>query len=144
MQTPMQTPQSLDDAMAMLKAEQAKLSTGYHTLIGSRWLMAILATCCMAFGLHAVYAPTRLPRLTGVSLTAWGLPNGADLNDLSAVGQKLHEGAANPLVQPTLAHGISLLDQYAPAFNIAGFGLCLGLLLLNMTIMTKRRSFTRG
>jgi hypothetical protein len=140
----MQTPHSLDEAMARVKAEEAKVSTSFHAFVGSRWVMAILSTSCLAFGLHAVYAPTWLPSFTGLSLTAWGLPSGLDWG---VAGQEAQEAAAAAQRQGVGAHVQAIADQHAnlfPLFNAGGFALCLVLLLVNMTIMTKRRSFTRG
>ena len=86
----MQTPQSLAEAKAMLKTEEDKALGTLDVIIGSRWLMAILATCVLAFGLHAVYAPTWLPSFTGLSLANFGLPSHleltADLRNLLAQG----------------------------------------------------------
>jgi hypothetical protein len=140
----MQTPKNIDEAKAMLAAEEARLSTSFNQIIGSRWLMAILATCCLAFGLHALYAPTWLPSFSGLSLTTFGLPDGVDLG---FVGQQAQEAAAAAQRQDVAGHVKQLVDPYPwliPAINTGAFAVCLALLLVNMTIMTKRRRFTRG
>ena len=97
----MQTPKNIDEAKAMLAAEEARLSTSFNQIIGSRWLMAILATCCLAFGLHALYAPTWLPSFSGLSLTTVGLPDGIDLG---FVGQQAQEAAAAAQRQDVAGH----------------------------------------
>lgn len=140
----MQAPHSIDEAKAMLRAEEAKLSSTAHQIIGSRWLLAILATCCLAFGLHAVYAPSWLPSFSGLSLTAFGLPEGTDFG---AVGEQVKQAAEAAQRQGVAAHVQSLADQHPqlfPIVNMVGFGLCLVLLVVNLAIMTQRRRFTRG
>ena len=140
----MQAPRSIDDAKAMLAAEEAKLSTSFNQIVGSRWLMAILATCSLAFGLHALYAPTWLPSFSGLSLASFGLPDGVDLG---IAGREAREALQAADRQDVAGHVKALLDPYAwvtPAINIAAFGVSFALLLVNMTIMTKRRRFTRG
>lgn len=140
----MQAPKSIDDAKAMLKAEEAKLSTSFNQIVGSRWLMAILATCCLAFGIHALYAPTWLPSFSGFSLTSFGLPDGVDLG---VVGQQAQQAAAAAQRQDVAGHLKQFADPYPwliPAINTGAFAVCFVLLMVNMTIMTKRRRFTRG
>jgi hypothetical protein len=137
----MQTPQSLAEAKAMLKTEEDKALGTLDVIIGSRWLMAILATCVLAFGLHAVYAPTWLPSFTGLSLANFGLPSHLEL------GPGTHEVAAAWQRQNGNQHIQALASEHAdlfPYINIAGFAVCFILLLVNLTIMTKRRRFTRG
>lgn len=140
----MQAPRSIDDAKAMLAAEEAKLSSSYHTLIGSRWLMAILSTCCLGFGLHALYAPTWLPSLSDISFMSWGLPTGLDFG---AAGEQGQEALAAAQRQGLGTYLQSLAADHPwlfPAMNTGGFVLSFALLMLNMTVMTKRRKFTRG
>ena len=140
----MQAPRSIDEAKALLTAEEAKLSSSYHEIIGSRWLMAILAACCLGFGLHALYAPTRLPSLTDVSFMSWGLPSNFDLG---VAGDQAKEALAAAQRQglSTFLQSMSAQHQWLfPAINTVGFGVCIVLLLTNMTIMTQRRRFTRG
>jgi hypothetical protein len=140
----MQTPHSLAEAKAMLKAEETKVFGSLDAIIGSRWLMAILATTCLAFGLHALYAPTWLPSFGGLSLTTLGLPNGIDFG---ALGEQAQQAADAAQRQDVSGHVQALAQQHAdlfPTINLIGFGVCLALLLVNMTVMTKRRPVTRG
>ena len=140
----MQAPRTIDEAKTLLAAEEAKLSTSFNQIIGSRWLMAIVATCCLAFGLHALYAPTWLPSFSGLSLATFGLPDGVDLG---VVGVQAREAASAAQRQDVAGHVKTFANQYPwllPAINTAGFGFCFVLLMINMTIMTKRRRFTRG
>src|SRR5215813_12595948 len=140
----MQAPRTIEEAKTLLAAEDAKLSTSFHQIIGSRWLMAIMATCTLAFGLHGLYAPTWLPSFSGLSLTAFGLPEGTDFG---AVGDQLKEAAAAAQRQDVAGHVKALADAHAPWVpyaNWIGFAACLIVLGVNMTIMTMRRKFTRG
>ncbi|MFT3729106.1 MAG: hypothetical protein QM759_14890 [Terricaulis sp.] len=140
----MQAPRSLDEAKALLKAEELKLSTSFHQIIGSRWLMAILATFCLGFGVHALYAPTWLPSLSDVSFLSWGLPSGVDFGVL---GDQSKEAVAAAQRQGLGVYLQSLASDHPwlfPAMNTWGFVLSLILLIVNMTIMTMRRKFTRG
>lgn len=140
----MQAPRSIDEAKALLATEEAKVSSSFHQVIGSRWLMAIMATCCLAFGLHAVYAPSWLPSFSGLSLTAFGLPEGTDFR---AVTVQLQEAAATAQRHDVAGHVKTIADQHAkwiPYLNWVGFAVCLVVLGVNMTVMTMRRRFTRG
>ena len=140
----MRTPHSLKEAKAIVHEEKVKLTTSLSAIAGSRWLMAILATFALAFGLHALYAPARLPPIGGLSLAQIGLPTGVDFGVLGEQAKQAQEAAAR---QNVGGHVTNLIDQHAayiPYINYAGFAVALILLLINMTIMTKRRSFTRG
>src|SRR5262245_16405085 len=140
----MQPPHSLNEAKAMIHAEKVKVTSSLSAIAGSRWLMAILAAFTLAFGLHALYAPARLPPIGGLSLTQIGLPSNLDFGKAGELAHEAHDAA---LRQNVGGHVTSLLDQYAayiPYINYVGFGLALVLLLINMTIMTKRRRYTRG
>ncbi|MBS0384591.1 MAG: hypothetical protein JSS00_04495 [Proteobacteria bacterium] len=140
----MPTPHSLAEAKQMLTVEKAKVTTSLSAIAGSRWLMAILASFTMAFGLHAIYAPARLPPIGGLSLAQIGLPSGVDFGVVGEQARQAQEAAQR---QNVGAHVTQIIDQHAawvPYVNYAGFALALALLLVNMTIMTRRRRFTRG
>jgi hypothetical protein len=140
----MQTPHSLNEAKAMIHQEKVKVTSSISAIAGSRWLMAILATFTLAFGIHAAYAPARLPTIGGLSLAQVGLPSGVDFGVVGEQAKQAQEAAAR---QNVGGHVAGLIDQHSPLIpyiNYAGFALAIVLLLANMTIMTKRRRFTRG
>ncbi|MFZ2028983.1 MAG: hypothetical protein WAU68_01630 [Vitreimonas sp.] len=140
----MRTPHSLNEAKQVFHEEKVKVTSSLSAIAGSRWLMAILATFALAFGLHALYAPSRLPTIGGLSLSQVGLPSGVDFGVVGEQARQAQEAAQR---QNVGAHVTSLIDQHAtyiPYINYSGFALALILLLINMTIMTKRRRFTRG
>lgn len=140
----MRTPHNLNEAREVFHQEKVKVTSSLSAIAGSRWLMAVLAALALAFGLHAVYAPARLPTIGGLSLSQVGLPSGIDFGVVGEEARQAHDAA---LRQHVGAHVTGLIDQHAsyiPYLNDAGFALAFALLLVNMTIMTKRRRFTRG
>jgi hypothetical protein len=140
----MRQPKSLDEAKAMVVEEKAKLTTAISTIIGSRWLLAILATFVIAFAIHLAYAPDRLPHVSGLSLSQAGLPS--DL-DFGVVGEQAAQARDAALRQGAPDKVQAFLSSHAaqiPLFNAIGLGACLVLLLINMTVMTKRRRYTKG
>jgi hypothetical protein len=140
----MRTPHSLKEAKAIVHDEKVKVTSSISAIAGSRWLMAILATFALAFGIHAAYAPARLPAIGGLSLAQVGLPSGVDFGVVGEQAKQAQEAAAR---QNVGGHVASLIDQHSafiPYINYVGFGLAVVLLLVNITIMTKRRRFTRG
>jgi hypothetical protein len=139
----MRTPKSLSDAKAIVHEEKLKLTTGLSTVIGSRWLLAILATFVMAFAVHLAYAPERLPNVGGLSLAQAGLPP----LDFGFVGEQAAQARDAALREGAPSEVQAFLTEHAaqiPLFNAVGLGLCALLLLINMTVMTKRRRYTRG
>jgi len=141
-------PQNLDEAKQIFREEKAKVSTSLAAIAGSRWLMAILATLVIAFGTHVLYAPARLPAVSGVSATMLGLPPGLDFGLVGEQAQQAIEAAqrnaAENDIQSRLAEEAAANADLIPTLNLIGFGAALALLLVNMTIMTKRRRFSRG
>ena len=140
----MATPHNLTEAKAMLQEEKVKLTSSLSAIAGSRWLMAILAAFVLAFGLHAIYAPERLPPVGGLSLAQAGLPPNLEFGKAGELAQEARDAA---LRQDVSGHVTGLVGQHAafiPYINDAGFAIALALLLGNMWIMTKRRRFTRG
>jgi len=140
----MRTPHSLNEAKQVFHEEKVKVTSSLSAIAGSRWLMAILATFALAFGLHALYAPSRLPTVGGLSLSQVGLPSGVDFGVVGEQARQAQEAAQR---QNVGSHVSQIIDQHAtyiPYINYAGFAVALILLLINMTIMTKRRRFTRG
>jgi hypothetical protein len=140
----MQTPKNLDEAKAIFRAERTKVTTSISAIAGSRWLMAILATLALAFGTHLIYAPSRLPPVGGVSVAAVGLPPSVDFGFAGEQAKAAQEAALREGAAERAQELIAANAERAPMFNAIGFGAALVLLLVNMTIMTKRRRFTRG
>jgi hypothetical protein len=140
----MRTPHSLSEAKQVFHEEKLKVTSSLSIIAGSRWLMAILASFTLAFGLHSIYAKDRLPPIGGLSLAQLGLPSGVDFG---VVGEQARQAQQAAQRQDVHGHVTQILDAHAawiPYINYIGFGLALVLLLINMTIMTKRRPFTRG
>jgi hypothetical protein len=140
----MRTPHSLNEAKQVFHEEKVKVTSSLSAIAGSRWLMAVLATFALSFGLHALYAPSRLPTVGGLSLSQVGLPWGVDFGVVGEQARQAQEAAQR---QDVSGHVSQIIDQHAtyiPYINYAGFAVALILLLINMTIMTKRRRYTRG
>lgn len=140
----MRTPHSLSEAKQVLHEEEVKVTSSLSAIAGSRWLMAILATLTLTFGLHSIYAPARPLAIGGLSLTEFGLPPRLDFGKAGELAKSMHDAAVR---QHVGAHVNAIVNQHAdyiPYINYAGFALAFVLLLVNMTIMTKRRHFTRG
>lgn len=138
------TPQSLKQAKQIIHEERVKISSSLSAIAGSRWLMAILATFALAFGAHLAYAPSRLPPVAGLSAAHFGLPSGIDFG---FVGEQAKDAARAAQEQDARGRAVELINEHPeriPLINAVGFGLALVLLLVNMTIMTRRRRVTRG
>lgn len=139
----MRQPKDLNDAKAMYRAEKGKLLHAFNAVIGSRPLMALLATFTIAFALHAIYAPTRLPTVGAVSMVQVGLPP----LDLGIAGEQLPEvtqAALNEDLPGQWRAFVADNSAHIPLWNWIGFGAALILLAINLTIMTIRRRYTRG
>lgn len=137
-------PQSLEEAKQIIGEERAKLRNAVSRLAGSRWLAAILATFVIGFGTHLAYAPERLPPISGLSMAQIGLPS--DL-DFGIVGEKAQDAAGAARDNDLRGRAASYLadnPERVRQINAIGFGLALVLLLINMTIMTRRRAVTPG
>lgn len=137
-------PKSLKEAKEIVREERIKVTTSLSALAGSRWLMAILATFAIAFGTHLAYAPARLPPVAGVSIAQIGLPT--DL-DFGVIGDQAKQAADAAERQDARGRAREMLEanpERYPLYNAIGFGLAIVLLAVNMTIMTKRRRFSRG
>lgn len=137
-------PKTLAEAKQIIKEERIKVTTSISVLAGSRWLLAILATLVLAFGTHLLYAPTRLPAVAGVGeISRLAMPS----VDLGVVGEQAGEAldaAQRQDVSGRVQAFTTATATRAQITNAVGFGLALLLLIVNMTIMTKRRRTTRG
>ena len=67
----MRTPQSLDDAKAIYREEKGKIARSLDALIGSRVLMAVLATFVIAFAVLGYYG-TQTVTPTGTLISQIG------------------------------------------------------------------------
>jgi hypothetical protein len=140
----MRTPHSLNEAKAMVHEEKVKVTSSLSIIAGSRWLMAVLAAFVMAFGLHSIYARDRLPPIGGLSLAQVGLPSGVNFGVVGDEVRQAREAAHRQHVDERARAAVDRNAVWIPYINYAGFAVALVLLLANMTIMTKRRSYTRG
>jgi hypothetical protein len=137
-------PTSLAEAKQIFREEKAKVASSISAIAGSRWLMAILATCVIAFGAHLAYAPARLPPVGGLSLAQSGLPPSVDFGFAGEQAEAAREAALRQDVPGQATAFMAANANKIPIFNAVGFGVALTLLLGNMWIMTKRRRVTRG
>lgn len=140
----MRTPKNIDEAKAIVREEKNKVSSSLSKMIGSRWLLAVLATFAIAFGSHLAYAPSRLPPVGGLSLAAAGLPPGIDFGFAGQQAASARQAAIEQGAPGFFQEKINENRQYVPLLNAIGLGLALLLLGVNMTIMTLRRRETRG
>jgi hypothetical protein len=134
-------PKNLAEAKQIFREEKTKVTSSVAKVAGSRWLMAILATFAIAFGTHLAYAPSRLPPVSGLSIAQIGFPT--DL-DFGVAGEQAREAARAARDQDVFGRIADILSANPELTNAVGFGLALVLLLVNMTVMTKRRRVSRG
>jgi hypothetical protein len=137
-------PKNLAEAKQIVREERVKITSSLSAIAGSRWLLAILATFVIAFGTHLAYAPARLPSVGGLSLAATGLPPNVDFGVVGEQASQAIEAAERSDARSQAQEFVETNAERIPLFNAIGFGAALVLLLVNMTIMTKRRRFSRG
>jgi hypothetical protein len=138
------TPQNLEDAKALFREEKAKLTGSLSAIAGSRWLTAILATFVIAFGVNALYGPTQLPSVGGLSLTTIGLPPNLDFGVVGEQASQAADAAQRQGAPSELNAFLFENAQLIPILNWVGLGLTFALLMANMWIMTARRRVSRG
>jgi hypothetical protein len=133
---------ALTEAKARLETERNKIVEALNSILGSRWLLAILAAFMIAFGTHALFFPERLPPVQSLSAADIGLPGDVDFG---VVGEQAREAAEAAQRQDVGAYA----RDYAAAdperialINTVGFSLALALLILNIVIAAKR--YRRG
>jgi len=134
----------LAEAKARVIAEKNKVTGSLSAIVGSRVLMAILATFCIAFAANLLYSPAELPRVGGLSLASAGLPPNVDFG---VVGEQAGQAAAaadREGAQGFVQGFLEARPQLIPILNWVGLGLSFVLLMVNMTIMTQRRRVSRG
>lgn len=140
----MRLPKSLSDAKEMLRGERNKLVASLSLIAGSRWLLAIAAALALTFGSHLVYAPDRLPAMEWLNWGNIGLPPSVDFG---LAGEKWDEMVAAAEQQDVAARAQDALaanQERHVWINALAFAGALGMLALNLWIMTTRRAHTRG
>lgn len=137
-------PKNLAEAKQIVKEERIKVTSSLSAIAGSRWLLAILATFALAFGTHLLYAPARLPPISGLSIAHIGLPTDLDFGFVGEQAKEAARAAGDQDVGGRAQEFIAANAERIPLINAIGFGLALVLLAINMTIMTKRRRTTPG
>ncbi|GAM96498.1 hypothetical protein U91I_00117 [alpha proteobacterium U9-1i] len=134
----------LAEAKARVIAEKNKVTGSLSAVVGSRVLMAVLATLVIAFAANLLYSPAELPRVGGLSLAAAGLPPSVDFG---VVGEQAGQAAAAAQREGARGFVENFLNerpQLIPILNWVGLGLSFALLMVNMTVMTQRRRISRG
>jgi uncharacterized membrane protein len=137
-------PKDLAEAKQIFAEEKNKVAGSISAIVGSRWLLAILATLVIAFGTHLAFAPTRLPTVGGLSLAAVGLPPTVDFGAAGDQAKQAAEAAANSEARTRAQEFVVANAERIPIFNAVAFGVALLLLFGNLWIMTKRRPYSRG
>lgn len=138
------TPKNLDEAKAIYREEKAKVSHSLDALIGSRVLMAVLATFVIAFAVNLAMSPDRLPDVGGLSVARLGLPAGVDFGLVGEQAQQAGQAAVDQGAPSAIEGFLSEHRTLVPMLNAGALGATLVLLLWNMSVMTKRRRFTKG
>lgn len=138
------TPQSLAEAKQIVGEEKAKITRSLDALIGSRILMAVLATFLIAFGINLATSPSQLPNVGGVTIARLGLPPSVDFGVVGEQAAQAGAAAEREGAQGLVAGFLAGHRDWVPILNGIGFGAMLVLLLVNMAVMTRRRPYTKG
>ncbi len=136
--------QNLAEAKQIFREEKRKVTSSLAAIAGSRWLTAILAALVLVFGTHSLYAPTRLPTVSGLSLAQLGLPSGVDFGVAGEQAAQARDAAIREDVPGRIETLLTDNAELIPTLNMIGFALFLALLLGNLWIMTVRRPYSRG
>ncbi|MGE3928909.1 MAG: hypothetical protein AB7G05_02020 [Hyphomonadaceae bacterium] len=137
-------PRSLDEAKQIYREEKAKVTRSFDALIGSRILMAVLATFAIAFAVNLWTSPDQLPNVGGLSLATYGLP---DSVDFGFAGEQAREGldaAKREGLDTEVSRFLDDNRHFVWLMNAGALVLTVALLLWNMTVMTRRRPYTKG
>lgn len=140
----MRQPRNLDEAKAIYKEEKRKVTRSFDAIIGSRILMAVLATFVIAFAVNLITSPDQLPNVGGLSIARLGLPPEVDFGVVGEQAVQAQQAAAREGAQGYVQTFLDEHRNLAPIINGVGLGATFVLLMVNMTIMTKRRRFTKG
>lgn len=140
----MRQPKSLDDAKQMFREERAKVAASVSLIAGSRWLLAIAAALTLTFGSHIVYAPNRLPAMEWLHWQNVGLPPSVDFGLAGEQWDEMRAAAERHDVAARAEEALAASQDRNVLINALAFLAALGVLALNLWIMTKRRAHTRG
>lgn len=140
----MRQPKSLDDAKQMFREERAKVAASLGLIAGSRWLLAIAAALALTFGSHLVYAPNRLPAMEWLDWQNVGLPPSVDFGLAGEQWDEMRAAAERHDVAARARETLTAHQDRNVVINALAFLAALLLLLGNLWLMTKRRSYTRG
>ncbi len=140
----MRQPKSLDDAKQMFRAERAKVAASLSLIAGSRWLLAIAAALTLTFGTHLIYAPNRLPAMEWLHWRNIGLPPSLDFGLAGEQWDEMRAAAIRHDVAARAQEALAANQEHYLLINALAFAAALGLLMLNLWLMTKRRRFARG
>jgi hypothetical protein len=140
----MRQPRNLDEAKAIYRDEKRKVTRSFDAIIGSRVLMAILATFLIAFAVNLATSPDQLPNVGGLSVARLGLPPDVDFGIVGEQAVQAQQAALREGAPGMINTFLGEHRSYVPIINGIGLGATFVLLLVNMTVMTKRRRFTKG
>ena len=140
----MDTPQNLEQAKAMVRAEKAKLATSLSAIAGSRWVTALAAAFAIAFAANAIYSPDYLPSIGGVSLAAVGLPDNLDFGVVGDQATQARDAAIREGAPGRVAAFLNENRGLVPILNWTGLALASAALFGNLWIITRRRRVSRG
>ena len=125
----MRQPRNLAEAKQIYREEKKKVTTSLDAIIGSRVLMAVLATFVIAFAVNLATSPDQLPNVGGLSLARLGLPQDVDFG---VVGEQAAQAQQAALAQGAPGQVEALLSEHrdwVPIINGVGLGATLVLLL---------------
>ena len=137
-------PKSLDEAKEIYREEKGKVTRSLNSIIGSRILMAVLATFVLAFGVNLITSPDQLPNVGGLSIARVGLPSDVDFGFVGEQPTEAGQAAISNGAPSQVEAFLSEHRQLVPILNGIGLGAAFVLLIWNMTVMTLRRRITRG
>jgi hypothetical protein len=137
-------PSAIQEAKARVRAEANKVTSSISAVLGSRVLMAVLATFTIAFAANVIYSPSQLPSVGGLSLAQIGLPAGIDFGVVGEQAAQARDAAQREGVSGYINSFLTENAAQIPLMNMIGLALSFALLLVNMTIMTQRRRISRG
>lgn len=122
---------SIQEAKTRVIAEKNKFVSATQAMIGSRVLLAALTMLVLGFGVHALYAPDRLPPIAGLDIAKSLAPT----IDAGVIGQKLQEAQDAAVRQgglDRLNDFITAHQAQIPLYNLIGFAVSALLLLGNL------------
>lgn len=137
-------PQSIDEAKQIYSEEKGKVLRSLDALIGSRVLMAVLATFVLAFAVNLWMSPNQMPNVGGLSLATYGLPPNVDFGFLGEQYDTAKQAAYEQGLDGEVRSFLDGNRGLVPIINGILFGASVVLLLWNMGVMTRRRRFTKG